>query len=105
MISPIHIGFNLILLTIISNLIGIQITPIIIILILCAELVDLDHLRAKPIYHPRRNPFKTHFLHKQWKLILLISIILLPIYPLTFLGLGLISHLFVDLIYIKINKL
>lgn len=75
------------------------------ILLISAELIDLDHLFSKPIYHPKRNPFKTHFLHKNWLVILAISILFTLYRPLLFLGLGLMSHLFLDYFYVKIYKL
>ncbi len=71
-----------------------------------ASLIDLDHLFSKPIFDPKRNPFKTHFLHKNWKVVILFSLVVLFFYrPLAFLGLGLLSHLLLDLIYIKRHHL
>ena len=106
MITPIHTLFNLV----IFLLLGIIINPNYadLILLLSAELIDLDHLFSKPIYHPGRNPFKKHILHRNWLIILIISIALLFIRPVMFLGIGLISHLFIDCIYVKFfvnNKL
>ncbi len=105
MITPIHTGFNLILLFLITKFNLSPITTLAVILLLSAELIDLDHLSSKPIYHPKRNPFKSHVLHKNWKIILVISIILLFFHPFRFLGVGLISHLFLDYIYVKGYKL
>lgn len=70
-----------------------------------AELIDLDHLLSKPIYHPRRNPFQAHILHKNWKIILLIAISLFFFRPVLFLGIGLLSHLLLDYFYVKIYKI
>ena len=70
-------------------------------LILGSDLIDLDHLFSRPIYHPGRNSFKTHFLHKRWKMVLCASILMLAYRPLMFLGLGLLLHLLLDYIYNK----
>ena len=70
-------------------------------LILCSNLVDLDHLFSKPIYHPYRNSFKTHFLHKNWRVILVLSLAMFLFRPLLFFGIGLIMHLFLDYLYNK----
>jgi len=70
-------------------------------LIVGSNLIDLDHLFSCPIYHPKRNPFKTHVLHKYWKIISALSILLLFYRPLMFLGIGLILHFFLDYLYIK----
>ena len=70
-----------------------------------AELIDLDHLLSKPIYHPRRNPFETHILHKKWLIILTISILLMLYRPVLFLGIGLLTHLLIDYAYVKIYRL
>jgi len=103
MITPIHIAINLIVYFISGSFIKITTTDLI--LLLSAELIDLDHLFSKPIYHPKRNPFKTHFLHKHYLIIIFISIILLFIRPTLFLGIGLLSHLILDYVYIRINGL
>jgi hypothetical protein len=70
-------------------------------LILSSNFIDLDHLSARPIYHPRRNPFKTHFFHRSWLILLTLSIVMLFVRPLMFLGFGLILHMALDYIYIK----
>jgi len=97
----IHICFSLVIYFLIILSPQIPFSVISLLLLLSAELIDLDHLLSKPIYHPKRNPFKTHFLHKNWKLILLVSLVFLFFYPISFLGIGLISHLFIDFIYTK----
>ena len=71
------------------------------ILLILSELIDLDHLFSKPIYHPKRDPFKTHFLHKNWKFVLTIGIFCLLFQKIFFLGFGLISHIFLDYVYTK----
>lgn len=103
MTTPIHLIFDL---TIyyginLSNIIPNQnITDMV--FLFSAELIDLDHLFSKPIYHPTRNPFKTHFLHKKWPIILLLAIFLLFFRNTLFFGIWLLSHLFVDYCYVKI---
>ena len=94
----VHFGVNLIVYFILSLFLPIQFLIINCFYLLLAELIDIDHLFSKPIYHPRRNPFKTHFLHKNWRLISTISMLLF-LSPIYFLGIGLISHLFIDWIY------
>jgi len=105
MLSPIHISFNLLLLSIIAYVKILNVSIIDLILLLSSEFIDLDHFFSRPVYHPKRNPFKTHFLHKKWLSIIIISLGLISFRPTTFLGIGLLSHLFLDWIYIKINKI
>lgn len=94
MLTPIHILFDLC----IYFLFGIKFQPhwYDLALLLSVNLIDLDHLFAKPIYMRGRNSFKTHYLHKRWKwLIGLAAIALLNRYTL-FLGIGVLSHLALD---------
>jgi len=70
-------------------------------LLVGSNLVDLDHLFSRPVYDPKRNSFKAHFLHKQWKTVLLLSVLTLLVRPLLFLGIGLILHFFLDYLYNK----
>jgi hypothetical protein len=70
-------------------------------LLLGSNLIDLDHLFSRPIYHPKRNPFKAHPLHGQWVALLLLSIAMLFYRPLFFLGIGLMLHFFLDYLYIR----
>lgn len=70
-------------------------------LLIGSNLIDLDHLFSRPIYDSMRNGFKTHFLHKQWRIVLLLSVLVLFVRPLTFLGVGLILHFFLDYLDIK----
>jgi len=76
-----------------------------VVLLFSSNLIDLDHLLARPIYHPHRNPFVTHPLHKQWMAILILSVAFLFYRPLLFLGIGMLTHLFLDYLYIKREKL
>ena len=71
-----------------------------------ACLIDLDHLFSKPVYDPERNPFKAHFLHKNWKAVIIFSVIAIFYYrPLAFLGMGLLSHLLLDFVYVRKHNL
>ena len=72
------------------------------ILLCSSELIDLDHLLTKPIYEKGRNPFQTHVLHKNWKYLLAISVIVLPFKHINVIALGLISHFLLDYIYVKL---
>lgn len=102
MIIPIHLAFDLIFYSLLNNFINVDLTDLI--LLFSNSLFDLDHLFSKPIYHPKRDPFKTHFLHKKWQTVLMVAIIILFFRRIMFLGIGLISHLFLDYIdVIKIN--
>ena len=74
MITPTHIAINFATLFAVVKLDYVDIQMNDVILLLSSEFVDIDHLFSKPIYHPRRNPFKTHFLHKRWILIVVIAI-------------------------------
>ena len=104
MITPVHIIFNIIIYFIIGKTL-IATNTFDLILLLLSELIDLDHLNAKPIFDPKRNSFKTHFFHRNWKMVLLISIAMLFYRPSMFLGIGLMSHLFLDFLYNKIKKI
>jgi hypothetical protein len=104
MLTPTHIVFSLAVYFILIKLGVIGFTISLLILLLCAELIDLDHLFSKPIYKKGRNPFKTHFLHKNWLILLVLSFVLIFVRPVFTLGLGLICHLFLDLVYVFIRK-
>ena len=105
-LTPTHSFFDTIIYFILNYFGIIKFRYFDLILLYSAGLIDLDHLSSKPIYDPKRNPFKAHFLHKQWKTIIVLSIIAIFFYrPLAFLGIGLLSHLFLDYIYIKKHKL
>ncbi|HEY9583983.1 MAG TPA: DUF6122 family protein [Candidatus Paceibacterota bacterium] len=104
MTTPTHIATNLGIFIILtsSGLISADYPDLV--LLLSSDLIDLDHLFSKPIYHPRRNPFKTHFLHKHWIILGLISLGSILYRPLTFLGIGLVSHMLLDYLYTKREK-
>ena len=69
-----------------------------------SNLIDLDHLLSKPIYHPKRNPFKTYIFHKQWRVFVILGVALIFFRPFMFLGVGLLLHLFLDYLYIVREK-
>ncbi|OHA17398.1 MAG: hypothetical protein A2830_03965 [Candidatus Taylorbacteria bacterium RIFCSPHIGHO2_01_FULL_44_110] len=95
---------NLAVFLILSNIPGIEANYYDLALIISSNLVDLDHLFSRPIYHPKRNPFKTHFLHKKWMYMIALSFILFFVRPVMFLGVGLLLHFLLDYIYIKREK-
>lgn len=102
----VHISFSLIVLLILYYFDFLNITWFGILMVVCAELIDLDHLFSKPIYHPLRNPFRTHFLHKRWYIIVIFAIVMMFLFSWgVYLGIGLLSHIFVDFIYVKINRI
>ncbi|OJI06505.1 hypothetical protein BK004_03095 [bacterium CG10_46_32] len=105
MITPVHLIFDL---GVFSLIYGTGITDTSqtdLLLLLSAELIDLDHFFSKPIYDPKRNSFASHVLHKNWKILLAISVLFVLYRPLLFLGIGLMSHFFLDYCYNKIYKL
>lgn len=101
MTTPTHVASNLVVFLVLMQFQNINPNYTDLYLMLGSNLIDLDHLFSHPIYHPKRNPFKTHFLHKQWKIITFIAILMLFYRPLMFLGIGLILHFFLDYLYIK----
>ncbi|MFH0856712.1 MAG: DUF6122 family protein [bacterium] len=103
MITPIHIIFDFGAYSVLGRFLNLRIADMI--LLFSAELIDLDHLFSHPIYHPRRNPFKTHFLHKRWKIVLAMSAIIILYRPISFFGIGMLAHIFVDYCYVKIYGL
>lgn len=102
MTTPVHLAINTGVYVLVgySGLVEVNATDLA--LLFAAELIDLDHLFSTPIYHPRRNPFHTHFLHRSWKAVLIISLLMCFFRPLLFLGIGLLSHMVVDYWYVKI---
>ena len=97
-----HFGFSLTIYTALIIIFAKEFNLIALAGLFTSELIDLDHLFSKPFYKLRRNPFKTHFLHKNWKFVLFFALILIIFFKLAFLGflgLGLILHLFLDFVY------
>ena len=105
MITPVHLIFDLSFYFLANKIAIVNANGVDLLLLFSAELIDIDHLLAKPIYHPRRNPFKTHILHKNWPVILAIAVSFILYRPVLFLGIGLLAHLFLDYCYVKIYKL
>ena len=100
-ITPIHSAFSISIYFLISKISPIEFVLINCIILLLADLIDIDHFFYGKIYAERRNPFKTRPLHKHWKILVGIAIIMLPFQHLSFLGLGIISHFTLDYIYTK----
>lgn len=101
MITPSHLASNLIVFLALMYVQNINPNYTDLALMLSSNLIDLDHLFSRPIYHPKRNPFKTHFLHKQWKIITFLAALMLFYRSLLFFGIGFTLHFFLDYLYIK----
>ena len=101
MTTPTHVTSNLIVFLILTHIQNLNPNYTDLGLIIGSNLIDLDHLFSRPIYQSKRNPFKIHFLHQHWKIISILSVILLSYRPLMFLGIGFILHFFLDYLYIK----
>jgi hypothetical protein len=67
-------------------------------IMLAANLVDLDHLLADPIYDPNRCSINFHPLHKLLPISLYGAMMFLPWKPVRLLGIGLIIHMLLDAI-------
>ena len=65
------------------------------ILILSANLIDLDHLIATPIFDPNRCSIGFHFLHSYYAIT--IYFVLLLSKQLRIVGIGLLLHIVIDL--------
>lgn len=105
MIIPVHVLSDTAIYFLSGNLGLVETSPSDLVLILSAGLIDLDHLAVRPIYHPRRNPFLTHPIHRNWKIVLVVAFSLLLFRPVLFLGIGILSHFFWDWVYVRIYKL
>ncbi len=99
-LTPVHLAITIGGYYFISLIFPIDFTLANCLLLASAELIDLDHLFAKPIYVKKRNSFKTHFLHKQWIIVSLIALFLI-FTPLIFLGLGILLHFVADYLHMK----
>ena len=96
MTTPTHITSNLVVFLVLMYVKNLNPGYMDIGLMISSNLIDLDHLFSKPIYDPKRNPFKTHFLHKNWKLVSFLLILCFFFRSLLFLGVGLLLHFFLD---------
>ncbi|SDZ86900.1 DUF6122 family protein [Microbulbifer marinus] len=65
-------------------------------IMLAANLVDLDHLVADTVYDPNRCSINFHPLHKMLPISLYGAMMFLPAKPLRYLGIGLIIHMLLD---------
>lgn len=66
----------------------------VILIMLAAILIDVDHLLATPIFDPNRCSINFHFLHQYWAMAL--YVIFLFIKPLRIIGIGLLIHMLAD---------
>ncbi|QBA64569.1 DUF6122 family protein [Muriicola soli] len=66
----------------------------VILILLAAILIDLDHLLADPIFDPHRCSINYHFLHQYWAVA--VYILFLLIKPLRIWGIGLLIHILAD---------
>jgi hypothetical protein len=101
MTTPTHIAVDLAVFVALMQVPQISPSYVDLALIIGSNLIDLDHLFSRPIYDPQRNPFITHALHKNWKLVLIISVALIFIRPVMFLGIGILTHFLLDFIDAK----
>jgi len=101
MTTPTHLAVSAGVFVALSQVPGIDATYTDLALIAGANLIDLDHLLSRPIYDPKRNSFTAHILHKQWRAVSIISVGMLFIRPIAFLGIGLLLHFFLDYLYNK----
>ncbi|WOX06020.1 DUF6122 family protein [Microbulbifer pacificus] len=63
---------------------------------LTANLVDLDHLLANPVYDPGRCSINFHPLHTMFPISFYGAMMFLPWKPVRWLGIGLITHMLLD---------
>jgi hypothetical protein len=102
MLTPHHLIFDIIIYLGISSIFGLKLDFTILLIIFSANLIDLDHLFSRPIYDSKRNPFKKHFLHKNWIALIVLFLSLSFFYhKLIFVCIGLLDHFFLD--YIKVR--
>jgi len=66
----------------------------VILILLSAILIDLDHLMATPIFDPNRCSINYHFLHQYWAMAAYTLFLLIK--PLRVLGIGLWIHMVAD---------
>ena len=106
MITPIHAIFDIGLFSLICTTGIVEAQRGDLAILLSVLLIDLDHFAAKPVYDPTRNSFEAHLFHRNWKVLSIISIILVTCYrPLMFLGIGVLSHFLLDYAYNKVHNL
>jgi|SRR3989344_469339 len=101
MTTPTHVAVNVGTFFLLTQVPGIHPDYVDLGLIVGANLIDLDHLLSRPIYDPKRNSFKAHILHRHWKIILALSVVMLFVRPVMFLGIGIMLHYLLDYLYNK----
>ncbi len=101
MTMPTHVIANVGAFLVLGHIFGMSTNEMDLWLVIGANLIDLDHLFSRPIYHPRRNPFKVHFFHRNWKWVTAFSIGMLFLPAIFFLGIGILVHFILDYLYIK----
>jgi hypothetical protein len=66
-------------------------------ILLAANLIDLDHLLADPILDPGRCSIGYHLLHQYWAIAIYVLLLLFP--KTRIWGIGLLIHILLDYIY------
>lgn len=92
--STIHIIFAIIA-WIILSVISSNFNFLVLILFLVANLIDLDHLFANPIYDFNRKSIGFHVFHKKWLIALYFLFCFLPT-PYSYFFMGLSLHILLD---------
>jgi len=67
------------------------------IIFLATMLVDVDHVLATPIFEASRCGFGFHFLHSYWAIAVYVLLLFFK-RPYRIIGIGLLFHMFTDLI-------
>ena len=101
MTTPTHVAVNLGVFLILMQVKTLNPNYLDLALIVGSNFIDLDHLPAKPIFDPKRDPFKTHFFHKQWKILLAILGAMLFFRKVMFLSIGILLHFLLDYINVR----
>lgn len=105
MTTPVHIAVNLGAFLLLMQVPTLNPTYTDLALLVGSNFIDLDHLWARPIYDSNRNGFRVHFLHKNWKVVLLFSALCVFVRPVMFLGIGVMLHYLLDYIEIRRKRL
>lgn len=66
-------------------------------ILLATMLVDLDHLLADPIFEPGRCSVNFHFLHTYYAMVVYFILLFLR-KPFNIIGVGLLFHMFTDIV-------
>ncbi|HLP79326.1 MAG TPA: DUF6122 family protein [Acidobacteriota bacterium] len=79
---------------------GLEPTLQVLVFLLLSNIIDVDHLLAKPIYDKNRNSIGFHFLHKPQIFVIYIAGCFLPgVYKFFFIGV--LLHLLLDWVEFK----